>query len=500
MQVFFSNELYNIDTMYHPPTKRKQLLRRIVVYSLMTISVVGIVTILVLITLGYQYNEKDGSIAQGGIVQFDTTPDGATVSVNNSRQGTLTPSKKSLLAGQYFVTMQKNGYQTWQKSVNLTAGSILWLKYARLVPANISTADVADFKKVASSLASPNRKLYVVQESTASPSFKIMNISGETVKTTQLALPAEDFTAPEEGGSQRFELAGWDSTSRYLLIKHLYGDTKTEWIVMDVENVSRSKNVTGELDVAMSQPVFSDKNSRRLYAIIGGDLRRIDLDSSTISAPLARNVDNFNVGSQSTVAYATKPVKGKRSVGYFSDDASKSKIVRTYNDSKPLYASVGTYFDDSYVAIAHGTRLDILMSKGHLPDSDSESQPALNVEATRTLTSSAQYLSVRTGGRFVIAQHGASYTVYDLELEKMTTTKLDGKKTLDKKLRWIDDYIAWSDLTGAIKLYEFDGANQHTIMNVVSGMDATLSADGRYLYGITKSGKTLHLTRAKMIL
>ena len=62
--------------MYHQPSKRKLLIRRIVSYGFMTVAVVVLVTVLVFVMLGYRYNGNDGKIEQGGLVQFDTQPNG----------------------------------------------------------------------------------------------------------------------------------------------------------------------------------------------------------------------------------------------------------------------------------------------------------------------------------------------------------------------------------------------------------------------------------------
>ena len=190
-----------------------------------------------------------------------------------------------------------------------------------------------------------------------------------------------------------------------------------------------------------------------------------------------------------------------RSVGYFDEGAAKARTLRSYNDDGqlPLHIAVGKYFDDHYVAISYGHTIEIM--KGSLSKSDATTASAFTSLATMALSTDVQHLSIVTSGRFVVAQEAGSYTVYDIELKKTTTTTLQGDTTaVSAELRWLDPYTVWSDRSGKIRIYEFDGANQHDLMAVAPGYSATYSPSGKYLYGITQSDGVYHLTRVRMLL
>ena len=123
--------------MYRQPSKHKVLMQRIVVYSLMTLSVIGLVVVLVFVMLGYQFNSDDGKIEQGGLVQFDSQPSGAEVTIDGAAFSTRTASKTTMTAGQHYITMNREGYTPWQKSITVVPGSVLWLNYTRLVPTEL---------------------------------------------------------------------------------------------------------------------------------------------------------------------------------------------------------------------------------------------------------------------------------------------------------------------------------------------------------------------------
>ncbi len=105
--------------MYRAPSKRRQLITRIIVYSLMTLGVVLLVTLLVFIMLGYRFNRDTSSIQQGGLVQFASRPIDASVTIGKAKLGDLTPSKITVNPGNYDVKMSKTGYRDWMKNVDV---------------------------------------------------------------------------------------------------------------------------------------------------------------------------------------------------------------------------------------------------------------------------------------------------------------------------------------------------------------------------------------------
>lgn len=484
--------------MYHPPSKRKQIIQRAVVYGLMSITVLGLVAVLVFIMLGYQFNRDDGRIEQGGLVQFDSRPTGGSVSIDGASFGTRTPSKTTLTAGQHFVTMQREGYKSWQKSIDVVAGGILWLNYTRFIPNELKPVNVADFTTISSTSVSPDSKWMAIKENPADASIHLVDLAGDTVKRTVLELPSSSYTPTTEGKAHSFSLVTWEPDSRYLLVKHIYDDTKVEWLVVDMQDVSNTQNVTKLLNIDATKVLFSGNNPKILYAQIGSDVRRIDLGSATLSRPLVSNVAEFSIYENSTVVFSSlpDPETKKRIVGYYDQNNDKIRTVRAYTDdgTTSLRLSIGEYFNENYFAVAYGEEIEVL--KG-----DFINPSASKKVASTKIAGGAQYLTISTDGRFVVAQRADTYVVTDLELKKTTTTQLKGTSEIKEQLQWLDTYTVWSDRDGMVRLYEFDGANQHNIMPVTPGFNVTLNPNAKYLYGIIKSEDGMfHLERIRMIL
>jgi hypothetical protein len=487
--------------MYHQPSKRKQLIRRIASYGFMSLAVVVLVTVLVFVMLGYRYNGNDGKIEQGGLVQFDSQPNGANVTIDGKLFSTRTPSKSTLTSGSHAITIGRSGYNTWEKTVGVVPGSVLWLNYARLVPTNLPTENVADFSTVSSTSVSTDNKWMAIKEKPETPEITLADISSDKITTAKLSIPADLYTQPAQGKTQSFSLSDWDAGSRYLIVKHIYNGNQAEWLVVDTRDASLTKNVTKLLDIDAAKLVFSGNDSNILYAQIGSDVRKINMSAATLSRPLVSHVAEFSIFDQTTIVYTTSfdATTKTRSVGYYKDGDPTSYVIRSFNDDgkKQLHIALGRYFGDMYEAVAYGDTVTVL--RGDLPTTPTQAAK-LKELATATIKGGAKYLSIKTEGRFIVAQNGATYTTYDLELKKETTTKLKGSAAVTKKLEWIDGYMLWSDQNGTLRLYEFDGANQHDIMPVAPGYEVTLSPSEKYLYGIVKDGAAYHLERVQMIL
>lgn len=489
--------------MYSPPVPgKKQAVKQAAIYALMTSVVLLLVTILILFMLGYRIDRKTGTIEQGGLVQLESTPSGANLTINGTRLSATTYTKTTLAPGQHTIAMERSGYIPWQKTVDIVSGSILWLNYARLIPTERPVEDISVLPGITSSLQSNDRKWYAMTTEKTSPAIRLVDISVDNPEIRTITLPETSFTKPVNPESVTFSIAAWDASNRHVLVEHRYDD-KTEWIVVDIQDVSKTENITTMFDVALTKPVFSETDSLVIYAIINGDVRRIDIEGSTISSPLVRNVAEFSFFDKSTLLYVTNidETKKTRTVGYRQSNSDEPRAIRSYSDEGkvPLHITAGKYYNQTYVAISYDSTVEIM--SGSLPRSDSDTSLSLTTVATMSTSEPIDLLSNKTAGRFFVAQHKNSYSVYDLELQKATTTTIRGDGSLKTELRWIDGYTVWSGLGNELRFYEFDGANQNDIMPIVSGQSPALSPNNRFIYAPTVDDKgVFHLSRVRLIL
>jgi hypothetical protein len=487
--------------MYQRSSRKRQIIARTLIYAFMTLSVLGIVSVLMLVILGYSFNRQDGRIEQGGLLQFASIPSGATVTLDDTQLGTLTPSKASVDAKDHNVQMNLTGYRTWQKAINVHAGGIGWLSYARLVPTTIKPESLRTFSKLAGSLASYDRKWIMIQDDAASPALTLANIESETTRYSTVTIPSTILTpAAQPEAPQVFTLDSWSNDDGYMLVKRTYDTDKTEWLSVDRAHPDKTVNLTTMFAVNASNVIFGSNNGRDLYIQTDDIVRKINLDAQTLSRPLASNVDTFSIFDNTTVVYVTKPDtahNNDRHVGYVTDSMSAAETIWSYPEATAsLHVAFGEYYGKQYVAVTHDTTLDLF--SGTLPRGTTKAN--LRPEMSSTLTAPATYLSISRNGRFAVAQLPDGYTTYDIELQKTDSTVFKQPAVIQRKLPWLDDYIILSDRGNMLRFYEFDGSNQQDIMPVIEGQAASLSNDNKYLYGFVQTKDGISLDRAKLII
>lgn len=478
--------------------KRRLRIQLTFIYTIMVLAVLAIVAVLVLVLQGYRFNHYDGKLEQGGLVQFDSQPSGAVVSVDGISLSNKTASKIILSAGDHTVDMTKSGYTTWKKDVSVKPGSVLWLNYTLLFPLSPVVSTATKYTAVTSALPSPDQHVMAVIADAAAPTITLTTLNTDNPATTNISIPPAAFTQPTAGTAQSFSLVEWDKDSNLLLVRHDVNG-KAEYLSVDTRDTSHTVNISTGLGLDITSVAYALNDSNVLYILsTSHELRRVNISGMTMTGPLASDVSNFVVTEPQVVTYETLPdANDQRIVGYVSADSSKAKVLSSYSglNGATLLASSGSYYGDHYVAILHNTTLDIL--QGNLPSSDSNAVLSLAPVATLTIAGGGDYLGFSPGDdRFIYVAKGTHIITYDLELNTTSTTTLQAPLTHD--VQWLDGYhILTSNVNGYY--YDFDGTNGQLFAGSTLDQPAVLSSGGKYLYYFIKTPDTTLLNRVRMV-
>lgn len=467
----------------------------------MSIIILVLVAALMLVIMGYRFNRLDGKLEQGGLLQYDSRPNGADVYVDSARLANRTANKITISAGNHTIRMTKDGYNDWSKDVTIKAGAVLWLNYTRFVPKDKQIDTVATASSMTSAAVSGNQRLVAFKDDPATPSVSVASIDGDTPKVEKYDLASGSFTAPADAKNQAFSIDSWDGDARYLLIRHTYDGDKSEWLMLDTQGDKSTLNITTSMGVTIGSAEFVSGNSRALYILeTNGELRRIDLGAKTISAPIITNVAEFYQYDRSTITYATKidDTTKKRTIGYITNGASKARTLKTYADlgDTPLHLRIGHYFDKTYVAIAYGETLDI--TSGDLPSSDSTDVSKQVQVASVTIPGGVTKLAFSPDTqRFVSAETPTSITTYDLELNTLGSAKIENAN--GRGIQWVDREHFVSN-TGEMALYDFDGTNRQVLTSGGLSLPVVITPNNKYMVVFTQDAHGAHLQRIKLLL
>jgi len=470
------------------------------VYVFMALVIFVVVSLITFNMLGYRIDK--GHIKQTAFLQYNTTPSGATVTVDGKPVSSKTPNKSQIEAGKHEIIMWRDGYKSWKKSVDIKAGTLTWLNYAILVPNKLPVEQVLSYDSLYFSLASPNGKYIILQKSASVPSFDLVDIGSDKIKSTNLTLSSDLYSESMTAGiNHSFEIAKWDDGGRYILINHKFND-KNEWLVVDTQDVKLSKNITRIFDVSINHIVFSGTSGNIFYILTANDVRKLDLANGTISKPFISNVTEFDIYNDSKViAYVSngRAEIGERIVGIYRDGDDSASVIRSIQNSKDisLHIASSRYFNQNYLAISEGKRVDIL--SGSYPVAGSDSANTMKTISSFMSEQDVKQLSFSPTGEYVFVQSDAYFTSYDLEYQNFTASTIEGNGPITP-LKWLDHNYIWSDRDGKLTIREFDGTNISTINSVVAGHGVTLTENGRYIYSINKLNNLYQLQRVRMIL
>jgi len=461
--------------------------------------IVAGVIVTVLFILGYRLDSDSGRLEQGALLQFESVPGGAGVFVDGNYTGSQTTTKRTVIAGTHTFMVQRQGYEDWVKTLDVQAGTLTWLDYIRLVPKDRSVKDVASFASLSGAKASPDRQTFIVQEKSSEPAFTVVNLSEENVRTSKVIIPQDVYSDDAVvGASHEFRLHEWDQSGQFVIVTH-HIDNQVQWLVVDTQNVSASRNVTRLLGVQLSDAVFMGTGGRTLYGLTqDGLIRRLDLDEAVISRPLVSRVDQVSLNNETKVIsyVGTDPHDAELKVaGVYRDGDDEGYVIRSTKTDEALSISTVRQHSDDYVAVSQGNVLSIL--KGTYPSSSDGTVTSYAPYATVSTTAPISTVSFSKTGSYLVARAGTELVGYDM-LQKRSTvaTLLDSERTF----QWLDDAHLWTDTAASLTMRDFDGTNRYEIMSVAEGFDATLSRSGRYMYSIGERDNSYVLQRVKMIL
>lgn len=491
-----ANQVYLVKAMFRRPSQKRQLAQRIIVSVLALTAILIGVTVTILFILGYRLDSGSGRLEQGALLQFDSNPSGAEIWIDGQNTGVKTGAKRTVLAGTHTFRITHDKYEDWSRTLDIKAGTLTWLDYARLVPKDRSTTDVMSFSSLVAAKASPDRKTYVVLEDTNSPVFKIIDLRSEEVKMTSLTLPNNLYSeSNNKEVTHEFRLRQWDQDGRYVIVTHHYQES-TEWIVVDTQNVGASHNVTRSLSVSLTDLAFIGTDGKALYGLAqDGVVRKFDLESQTISRALLRNVEQFSIDPNTKIIsyVGVDPDNTQQRVaGVYRDGDTAGHVLRRTTSDDMMMIATSLYHGNHYVAIAEGEEVAIL--KGDYPRSSND-EAALASYATMTLEDRIQWLRFSNAGDFLVAQSDTSFIGFEVEHKRATSAPIASGTTL----RWLDDAYVWDDKNGILTMRDFDGSNTSVVMQVGEGFDATLSQNGRFFYAIGKRDNGYALQRVTMI-
>ena len=439
---------------------RRQGLRVIVSETIMVLAVAAMVIVLALVVSGYWIN-ANFEVERQGMLQVHSVPTGASVEVDGDAPWfQRTNTSKILTSGEHKITLTKDGYDSWSKTINISEGLLYRLHYPRLFLRERDREEIYDATLSASATVSPNRRLILLLNNTTT--WTLLNIDSDNPKPTTINI-ANLFssTSLADGATNGLFVgdiisAEWDQANEHILFK-VKNNTSTEWVLLDVKNPINSVNITREFAADFDNIKIFDNSADNLLSLRNGNLHKINIPSRQISAILVEGVQSYDF-YESELVFSSEESISSLKLG------DNTPVILKKIES-PARVLVSKFYENNYIFIVEGNTLSVYQKEN------------LEEVLTATLRFIPDKIKVGYGGEFIVMNSGSNFST--LDMESMTIHNWDTGST---NYGWIDNYMAYSVDNGVLSVYDFDGLNHRELANNVSShFPVTITSD-KWLY------------------
>ena len=447
------------------------MIRRILVglgYAFVTAFVIVLTFVLVAYGNDYTYDFQTRQIVQKGHVIIESVPNGTNVTADGKWLTKRTPYQAVWSVGQHTFTLTRDGYWPWTKLLEVLPGQVSLVNYAILVPKSPARAVLDTRPSFAAEAISKDHRHMAYIDAGAAAALYSLDLGG-SAKPVKLYSPK---AAATEAPAEVLESVTWSDDASHLLLRSKIGSAVT-YRLLSAGGASDSIDLTETYKFDFSGLVFSSNTWKQLYWLSPDGLRRLDVDSRSVSAVLAEKVTQFWVAND-RVLYVQQNDLG-RSLWSLDRGGKHQRLIDSLvlSDSYALaYSSLQG--QDELALVPSSTRVGTLYF-GILGDN-----PTAKVVAHDVITA-----DFSPDGKVVAFSSPTQIVTYDLDRYRLTgksaiATISDQPGKL-QQLTWFDNAHLLTIRDGRLYWSEYDGANRLDL-GPAGNLPAQHSSDFKSIY------------------
>jgi hypothetical protein len=467
-----------------PKEKRLHSIRLMIGYSLMTVLIFIATLILVYQAYGFGIDSKTGQVIQNGLVYLDSAPDKSLVYINGQLQSDRTNARFALPEGTYTIDIKRDGYRDWSRTIELRGGEIERLTYPTLIQTNLAPENVQNLGQTTllTTTQSPDRRWILTNRFSDINVFTQFDL--KDVKKSRGNPSFNTVTFPSgifsNGSNQKLEIIDWSNDNQHFLVKHTYGKSNFEFIMLNRDRPDTSFNINKLLDRNITEITLRDKKFDQWYfkdrkgqkTLYFGNAKKQVTEYQML-------VDEYKSYSDNVLVFSQVGADGSSDIYLRQNDTVN--LIRKVKKGRVML-DISKYDNQWYVAISSQGDKDTFIYKNPWDviskDSGVIPAPISILHARGDVTE----LSFATNSRFVLARDGQHFGVYDAEADR--TFHYSIKEPIDKtdEVYWMDGHriIFVSEKTAYYM--EFDGKNKQQLVSSQASSDKTVFFDRDYVY------------------
>lgn len=489
-----------------PEKKRKHTHRLLIGYGLMGV-LIGLGTILlVLFAYGYTFDRSTRSIIQNGLVFVDTNPVTANVYINNELQG-RGDQRLVLPAGDYSIEIREDGYRSWRKELSLSGGSVERLSYPFLFPEQVEESTYRRFAQSPQLFStSPDRRRLLIQEANQREAFVLYDLEQAINLPTFFSLPVGVMNTEAE--DSELVLVEWSNDNQHVILKHDFRGGE-EFILLDVENVSQSQNLSDRFsdipftDISLVDKQFDnyhlfDRDTGGLiFAELGEDETELLLENVITYRShgsdillFAREIPAVTEATmQSEEAQESTASNEANNVGiYILDDGDVYQLDTLPEASATSYLlDIARFSNSWYAVVGYANQNSVVVYRDPITLLEENPGRTLRPIITLRTENAPESVSFSSNARNIALQAGNEFTVYDAEREEMHRFNLGEEDESTSRAQWMDGHRIVAIQQNHMRISDFDGENQQTIAGCLPGHRSLFDNTYEFAYCVAPS-------------
>lgn len=449
--------------------RKRQSLRIIISEAIMVLAVIITVVVLAFIVSGYWIN-SDFEVERQGMLQISSTPSGASVDIDGDIPWLQrTNTSKVLTSGEHTITLTKEGYDSWSKTVNIKEGLLYRLHYPRLFLNDRSSEKVFSATGSVLGIISSNHNSLLITNNTTKWNYLKLNSEKIDSKTLDIAKYFSNVSLTEDASAGLFngEIldADWNYDANRILFKVKQADN-IEWVLIDVNNIEKSINLTKEFGVNFSKVEIIDNAANNLLAVQNGNLHKIEVPGRSISAILVEKILDFDHYNNDIVFSAQRTSKDKIDyyIGFFRVGENQIKKLEFFDD--PVRVLISKFYDEKNIIVLKDNIISV-HKKERYQDEYTNYQ----------LSFTPEHNEVGHDGEFIFMYSGNNIATLDMEADLVREWTIE-----NAIFDWIDNDMLYTVSEGELIVYDFDGYNRRVIAKNVSSHFPIGITDNKWLY------------------
>jgi len=472
-----------------PKKQRAHTIRIMIGYVLIAIAL--ILTTIILLYQAYGFGvDRNGRVIQNGLVFISSTPNPAKIYINGKQNKDDTNVRLLLSSGQYTLELKRDGYNSWKRAVTVEGGSVERFDYPFLFPTKLQTTNVKSYdRQPALATQSPDRHWLLTQTSETAQKFEVYDLSKPkelTKNIEEITLPDAAFTASQDNAVNKWEMVQWSTDNRHVVLKHFFqkdGQQQSEYVLLDRADAAKSLNLTTTWGVNPTSIELRDQAYDQYY-LFDKDAATIRTASLKEPAPkdYLSNVLAYKSYADDTMLYVSSQSSDANKVSVKLMQGDKTHTIRTLPTGTSYVVNLTKYSGDWYVGAGSASEGKVYVYKNPVAMLDEEK---LTVPVRILKVANVNYLSFSSNARFIMAENGANFAVYDAENDRGYTYAV--KTPLDQPqahATWMDGHRITFISNGKVLVTDFDGTNQRSLNTANSTFLPFFDRDYTYLYTV----------------